>query len=64
VMAKWSVYGAIYATKFLGTFEAETAEQAEQIAMEQNGGVSICHQCSGEISDPDIDHCIVELDTP
>ena len=59
-MAKWAVYGKVRATKFLGVFEAETAEQAEELAMEANGFVSVCHQCADEVSDPEVEGCIVE----
>lgn len=61
-MKKWNVYGKVQATKFLGTFEAETAEQAEEMALEKNGHVSVCHQCCREVEDPEIQECIVEED--
>lgn len=59
-MPKWDVYGKVSATKYLGQFEAETAEDAEQMAMEANGHVAVCHQCANEVSDPEIHECIVE----
>ena len=59
-MAKWDVYGKVSATKYLGQYEAETAERAEEMAMEANGHVSVCHQCANEVSDPEIHECIVE----
>lgn len=61
---RWNVYGAVSATKFLGTFEAETAEEAEEMAMEANGHVSVCHHCADEVSDPEIHKCTVEEDAP
>lgn len=59
-MAKWLVYGKVSATKYLGEYEAETAEEAEEMAMEAKGYVSVCHQCDSEVSDPEIHECIVE----
>lgn len=61
-LKKWSVWGKVYATKFLGTFEAATADEAEQKAMEENGQVAVCNQCASEVSDPEIDSCEVEED--
>lgn len=57
---KFAVWAAVHATKFLGVFEAESAEDAEQTAMDVNGSVSLCWECGEGMSDPDIDHCIVE----
>ena len=59
-MKRFAVYGKVYGTKYLGTFEAESPERAEEIAMTKNGGVSLCHQCSREIGDPEISECFAE----
>ncbi|MGO3930842.1 hypothetical protein [Rhodopseudomonas pseudopalustris] len=61
-MKKWHVYGSVVATKYLGAFEAETAEEAERAAMATNGQVSVCHHCSGEVENPQIESCAVEAD--
>lgn len=59
---KWHVYGKVYATKYLGCFEAATSDETESMALEANGHVSVCHQCSSEVEDPEIDGCNVEED--
>jgi len=59
---KYHVYGKVVATKYLGAFEADNAEAAEELAMAENGGVSVCHQCAREVGDPEIESCIAELD--
>lgn len=59
-MKKWSVWGKVSATKYLGKFEAETADEAEMMALDKNGSVSVCHQCCEEVTDPEIYECIVE----
>lgn len=57
---KFAVWAAVHVTKFLGVFEAESEEDAEQTAMDVNGDVSLCFECGEEMGDPVIDHCIVE----
>lgn len=53
---KWHVHGTIVGTKYLGIFEADTKEEAEDMAMESEAsGVSLCHECSTECEDPQID---------
>lgn len=60
-MAKFRVYGVIRATKYIGEFEAESKEQAEQMAWDSDEGyVSVCHQCSREVEDPEIERMEVE----
>ena len=54
---RWRVYGIVTGSKYLGEFEAETAEQAEQMAMDESGFVSLCHQCAEECEDPEIHAC-------
>lgn len=51
---KWSVIGAVHASKYLGTVEAETREEAEALAEKLDQGVSMCHQCATECEDPEI----------
>lgn len=49
-MPKYNVYSMATASIFLGEFEAETEEQAIELAVKENPPhVSLCHQCSGEI---------------
>ena len=60
---RWSVYGRVYASKYLGTVEADTEEEALKKAEEDlDWGVSVCHQCSHDISDPAVEDVIVEVD--
>lgn len=58
---KYTVYGKVVGTKFLGTFEAESPEEAEELALANgNYHISVCHQCSREVDDPEIESIIVE----
>lgn len=60
---RWRVYGIVTGSKYLGEFEAETAEEAEQMAVNENGYVSLCHQCADECEDPEIHNCeVVEVE--
>ena len=59
-MAKYAVYGLVSGTKYLGEFEADNKEDAIDAAMQKNGSVSVCHQCSDQIGDAEIIECIAE----
>jgi hypothetical protein len=59
-MAKWSVYGRVIGSKYLGTYEADSKEEAEDKAMEAKGSVSLCHHCSSECEDPEVDNVIAK----
>ena len=53
---KWSVVGSVTASKYLGEFEADTKEEAEQMAIESEAAaVSICNHCNSECEDPSIE---------
>lgn len=54
---KYSVYGVISATKELGIFEANSKEEAEEMARKE-ANVSLCSQCSYEVERPKI-HILV-----
>ncbi len=55
-MSKWDVFATVKAGKYIGQVEAETKEEAEQLAWGLPGAsVSVCHQCSRDIEDPEID---------
>lgn len=60
-MPKYRVHGKVVGGKYLGEFEAATPEEAEEMAIEENGGVSLCHQCADECEDPEVVECSVEL---
>lgn len=54
-MPKFRVYGVFTGSRYLGEFEAETAEAAEQLAAESGENhVCLCHQCSSEIELDDV----------
>lgn len=54
-MKKFRVFGVVTGTKYLGEFEAETKEQAEEMALNSGANyVSQCHQCTEEFELNDI----------
>ncbi|MDR9792732.1 hypothetical protein ACTHHL_04595 [Aeribacillus composti] len=60
-MPKYQVYGVVTGTKYIGEFEANNKEEAEQIAWDsENSHVSICYHCSKEIDEPQIEKLVVE----
>jgi len=60
-MSKYNVYAEIRGSKFVGTVEAANEEEARERGWELDDCyVSICHQCSNEIDDPEIEELIVE----
>ena len=62
-MNKFAVYGKVVGSKFLGVFEAETAEQAEEMALNSDAAyVSICHQCSSQIEEANIEEVTSEIE--
>ena len=59
---KWDCYATITAGKYLGEVEAETEEEAiEKAENLESCYVSVCHQCSSDVSDPNITDITVEL---
>lgn len=49
-MKKFAVYGLFHGSKYLGEFEAETKEEAIEMALASNENhVSLCHHCSGQV---------------
>ncbi len=60
-MKKYTCYGKVVATKWLGDVEAENEKEALELAMElDTNHVSICHQCARQIDSPEIDEVFVE----
>jgi hypothetical protein len=54
-MPRYNVTGTVVGSKYLGEFEAETEEQAVEIALSSNSAyVSLCHHCAGECGDAEI----------
>lgn len=57
----WNCYGVVKGSKHLGKVEAETKEEAEDLAMKLDAAqVSLCHQCADECEDPQVDDVVVE----
>jgi hypothetical protein len=50
-MPKYSVYAEVYGSKYIGDFEAEDEEAAMKLAEKEASNPSLCHQCSGEVTD-------------
>lgn len=54
-MPKFRAYAKVVGSKYLGVFEAENKEQAEQMALESDEAyISVCHQCIREIDNPEV----------
>lgn len=59
---KFRVSGTVVGSKYLGVFEAKTKEEAEEKALSSpEASVSLCHQCSSECEDPEIQEAHAEL---
>lgn len=52
-MPRYSVTGAVHASTYIGEYDANTPEEAIELAY-NDAGVSLCHQCSRKISDPEV----------
>ena len=58
---KYLCYAVVTGTKYLGTVEAETEQEAADKAVElPTASVALCHQCVRECSDPEIQEIEVE----
>lgn len=53
-MPKYGVYASVGATMYLGEYEAETEDEAIEMAMKNASTPTLCHQCSGELDIGDI----------
>lgn len=58
-MKSYSVYGVISATKELGIYEANSKEEAEEMARKE-AKVSLCSMCSNEIERPRINIVVAQ----
>jgi len=59
----YRAYGVVTGGKYLGTVEAINEEEAKKKALElESCRVSLCHYCSDECDDPQIDDVNVEVD--
>ena len=59
-MPRYSVHASVYASKYLGEYEAANEEEAIKKALDENGHVNLCHQCTEEAEDPEIGECTAE----
>jgi len=58
----YHVYGTVVASKYLGTVEADSEEEAKEKGQELPAMyVSVCHQCAREVEDPEISDVTVSL---
>ena len=56
---KWRVGGGVHASTYLGEVEAASAKEAIEEAW-KIAFVSVCHQCSSDVSDPEVTSIWVE----
>lgn len=57
----YDVHATVIGTKFLGTFEANSPEEAEKMAEDSDEMfISLCHQCSTECENADISELHVD----
>lgn len=57
-MKTYTVTAGVVGSKYIGTFRATTPENALKRA-QKCAGVSLCHECSSEVSDPEIESLTV-----
>lgn len=50
----WHVSGSVVGSTYVGEYQAATKEEAEEMAW-ADADVSLCHQCAGKISDPEVE---------
>lgn len=62
-MPKFKAYGQVVGSKYLGEVEADTEEEAKRKAWSL-AHVSLCHQCSDECEDPEVEEIAVEAAEP
>lgn len=54
-MPRYHVTGAVTGSKYMGEFEADSPEEAIELAMAGEGAhCSVCHHCSSQVEDPEI----------
>lgn len=61
-MPKYSVHATIVGSKFLGEFDAETAEEAERLAVQSDAArMCLCHQCSSQVDGLQVEEASAEI---
>ena len=58
-MPKYSIHGSVVASTYVGEYEAESKEKAIEMAW-KDASVSVCHQCSSRVEEPEIDELYAE----
>lgn len=62
-MPKYRVSAKVIGSKFIGVFEAKSKKEAEKMVNESDEiWVKLCHQCSDECEDPQIDELYIVED--
>jgi hypothetical protein len=54
-MPRYHVVGKVSGSKYLGEFEADSPGEAIEKAIAKNGMVCLCHRCSAECEDAEVD---------
>lgn len=57
---KWRVYATIVGSKYVGDVEAATKEEAIELGERMADTPSLCHQCSAEIENAEVDEISVD----
>jgi hypothetical protein len=52
-MPRYSVTGAVHGSTWIGEYDANTPEEAIELAY-NDAGVSLCHECARSVSDPEV----------
>jgi len=60
-MPTYLVSGAVAASTFVGKYEASCHEEAIELAR-KDAGISLCHECSRQVSDPEVEWLSAEDD--
>ena len=61
-MTRYDVYAIVHATRYIGTFEAASPEEAKQLARESDfSAVRICEEFLERCADAEINGLIVEV---
>lgn len=62
-MPKYRLYATVTGGKYLGEVEAKNEREAVEMGFDHDEAhVSVCHQCSKEISDPQVTEVTAELE--
>ena len=51
---RFAVYAIYTASQYLGTIEAESVEEAKELAEDMDASVTLCNECAGKIDLGDV----------